>query len=122
MSKSPFNGVWNKLDSFTPGLIRLLATARSHGHSRALSDQEIADQCSLSLKQIQVIQWEKRWDTITYSDMKEFFKGCGFDLNNRRDVAYISGKLSGSGKFKWKHLHCSAHHRFFEKLLRHNLE
>ena len=42
MSKSPFNGVWNKLDAFRPGLIRLLATDRKRGHPRALTDEEIA--------------------------------------------------------------------------------
>lgn len=122
MSKSPFNGVWNKLDALKPGLIRLLATDRAHGHPRALTDTEIAARCNLPLNVIQFIQWEKSWDAISYGDMKEFFKGCGFDLNDRRDVEYITGRLQGKRGFKWKHLQRSPHHKFFHKLLKHNME
>ena len=124
MSKSPFNGIWTKIDAFRPGLIRLLACDKRRGYSVALSDADIASRCNLPLNIIQWIQWEKTWDAVSYRDMKEFFKGCGFDLNNSKDVAYITKRLNGKStfQFKWKHIMTSPHHRFFHKLLKHNCE
>jgi len=121
MSKSPFNGVWTKLNAFRPGLIRLLACDRQKGRAqKALSDEEIASRCSLSVSDIQRIEWELSWDNVTYLEMKEFFKGCGFDLNKSEDIQFIARRLS-SKSFKWRHLQVSPHHRFFHKLLKHNL-
>jgi|AntRauTorckE6833_2_1112554.scaffolds.fasta_scaffold01952_2 hypothetical protein len=119
MPKSTINGVWNKLDTFNPGFIRLLAADRELGHATALSDEQIASRCALSVTRIQQIYWLKSWDTVPYGDIKEFFSGCGFDLNKSRDVKFIMSKAINPS-FKWKHLAASPSHRLFRQICKHH--
>lgn len=119
MPKSTINGVFRKLDTFHPGLIRLLAADRIAGHATALSDEQIAERCNLSVSKIQKIYWLKSWDTVPYGDVKEFFKGCGFDMNDSADVKFIMSKVINPS-FQWKHLRTSPFHAFFKQLIRHH--
>ena len=119
MPKSNINGVWKKIDTFHPGFIRLLAADRVSGHATALTDEQIAERCSLTVSRVQEIYWLRSWDLVPYGEIKEFFIGCGFNLDDSADTKFIMSKVN-SKTFQWKHLRTSPHHPLFRSLTKHH--
>lgn len=122
MPKSNFNGIWNKFSLFTPPVIRLLAVKRKKGSATALTDEEISDACGLSVRRIKEIYWSKTWDDIPMRDVKLFFNGCGFNLDDSYDVKLITQKLKANTDFKWRHIRSSSNYKLYERLLPFALE
>lgn len=122
MPKSNFNGTWNKFRLFTPPVIRLLAVKRTQGSAIALTDEEISEASGLSVKRIKEIYWSKTWNDIPLGEVKRFFDGCGFNLDDSYDVKLITKKLKANTNFKWKHIRVSENHKLYERLLPFALE
>lgn len=118
--KSNFNGIWNKFRKFSPPVVRLLACDRVKGYAYLLTDEQIAERCELSVSQIQQIYWTKTWDQIALGDVREFFIGCGYDLDKSASVKMLTSKFNPS--FRWNHLKKSPQHKLCEQLLKFALD
>lgn len=117
MRKRTFTGIWNKFELIPPPVVRLLACDRKPGNAAALTDQEIAERSGLTVTRVQEIYWEKTWDAVPLGEVKRFFEGCGYNLDNHRHVERLARNLKDDSQFKWRHLHRSKHHKMFQKLL-----
>jgi hypothetical protein len=65
--------------------VRLLARTNSK-KPRPLTDEEIAYESGLPISTVQALAELTSWDGVTLEVMRQFMRGCGFDLSNREHM------------------------------------
>lgn len=75
---------WGALRYYKPCYVRLLA---KEGHSRALTDAEIAIASGIDLNRVREINRMISWDNVTVGEMLRYVTACNFDPMSSIDRA-----------------------------------
>jgi len=68
---------YERAEQFPPLLVRILA--RKNNGRRAMSTSDIAKASGLPRSTVGDLTWKTSWASVTFGDMADFCKGCGFD-------------------------------------------
>lgn len=86
-----------RLDRYPPILIRLCATRGRYPNERALTDQQIADACGLTMAEVKRVSYSTDWDQIPIATAYRFLTGCDIDIERRKTLRRLEWRRRFGG-------------------------